>query len=691
MPATHSSLKQTHPTFLLLAIVFCFLPVTVIAQTPVARVDLSLSMPKPGDVERVTIEPGSGIRYTPESLLKLLPRFVATKGLYLARKSLQRGTIVLKNGEVLRWIAIDNYSIELQSDKGIRLFVLPAECSLTAPEKGLALRPAGGRVFQHTGDISIFNSSAGSAIALSYMPLEDALDRPNAPGFSAEFMCVDGLAPTTLSFKFWSTRRLKGQPLALIADSRPLERIILSSPTDADLEDLGLIVYTINLPQKLFLKMIDAGAVKLLAGQETFTLSADHLEALRDLASRMEGDVEVSQKPEEEPLFLIWDGRGKEGFMDARGNVVIAPRFDDVTHFREGMAAVAVGDKWGYIDRTGKLVIPPRWKEVASFSDGVAAVVDNYHIYAHSSLDYPITIKPCGYIDKTGRYVIEPSVERRMEQCPSFVGGLAPVCFSAILKSFFPDFADAGLCGYLDKRGGWAIKPQFVRDSQSVLPSNFSEGLTPVGLRGSRDPATEIWKGDYAYIDETGAAVFELKGYRQAYPFREGRARVVLGVDSTGFIDRTGRLLFKFETDEVGDFSAGRALVRDPRTKRYGYIDKRGKWAIPPNYARASPFSDGLASVCMEEQSRCAYIDTRGRVVIKMDKGRGAFHDGLALQYLHTRTIGPRPDFRNIYGYMNKSGKYVWVSPGGEYVFDDKWWRENYVGPPMPGVRRPHF
>ncbi|MBC7929113.1 MAG: WG repeat-containing protein [Rubrivivax sp.] len=647
-------------------------------------------MPKPVDVERVTIEPGSGTWHTPESLLMLLPRFVATEGLYLARKSPQRGTIVLKNGEVLRWIAIDNYSIELQSDEGIRLFVLPAECSLTAPEKGLALRPAGGRVFQHTGDISILNSSAGAAIALGYMPLEDARDRPNAPGLSAEFMCVDGQASTALSFKFWSTRRLKGQPLALIADGRSLERIILNSPTDAGLEDLGLIVYTINLPQKLFLKMVDAGAVKLLAGRETFTLSAEHLEALRDLASRMEGDVEVSQKPEEEPLFLIWDGRGKEGFMDARGNVVIAPRFDDVTHFSEGMAAVGIGDKWGYIDRTGKLVIPPRWKEVASFSEGVAAVVDSFHGYGHSSLDYSLTLKSCGYIDKTGRYVIEPSIERRMEKCPTFIEGLAPVCYDASLKLFIPDFADAGLCGFLDKRGQWAIKPQFVRDSQSALPSNFSEGLAPVGLRGSRDPATEIWTGDFAYIDETGRTVFELKGYRQAYPFRDGLARVVPGIEATGFIDRTGRLLFKFETSDVGDFSGGRALVRDPRTKRYGYIDKRGKWAIPPNYTRALPFSDGLASVCTEAQSQCAYIDTRGQVTIKMNRGGDSFHDGLALQYLHTRTIGPRPDFRNIYGYMNKSGKYVWVSPGGEYVFDDKWWRENYVGPPMPGVRRPN-
>lgn len=398
-----------------------------------------------------------------------------------------------------------------------------------------------------------------------------------------------------------------------------------------------------------------------------------------------------------EPLFRIWDARGKEGFIDAGGNLVIAPQFDHVTSFNEGMAAVGNGDKWGYLDRTGNLVIPMRWKEAAGFSGGLAAVVDTYHSYAHSDLDYSITLKSCGFIDKSGRYVIEPSVEPRLEQCPSFREGLAPVCYNDVLKLFFPDFADAGRCGFMDKSGQWAIRPQYLLASQFVLPANFSEGVVPVGLRGSYHPRTGFWKGDFAYIDRSGRKVFELNDFHQAYPFREGLARVVRlrsrierelvsGTATVGFIDHTGRLLFKFDTDEVGDFFDGRALVKDPQTKRYGYIDKSGKWVIPPNYVQATPFSDGLASVCAKDQSQCGYIDTQGHVILKTEKLGAAFHDGLALQYLHTRTIGLRPDFRNIYGYMNKSGKYVWVSPGGETFFDEKWWRENYIGPPVSNM-----
>jgi hypothetical protein len=78
---------------------------------------------------------------------------------------------------------------------------------------------------------------------------------------------------------------LRRQPLALIADGRLLKQIILHRPTDASLE--SLIIYPINLPRSLFLQLIDARIVKLRVGQRTYTLGADHLEALRDLASRM--------------------------------------------------------------------------------------------------------------------------------------------------------------------------------------------------------------------------------------------------------------------------------------------------------------------------------------------------------------------------------------------------------------------
>lgn len=64
--------------------------------------------------------------------------------------------------------------------------------------------------------------------------------------------------------------------------------------------------------------------------------------------------------------------KGRVGFHDMKGNVVIEPRFDFATPFEGGRAEVCVGcvkrpigehhkyegGKWGVIDRTGAFVVP---------------------------------------------------------------------------------------------------------------------------------------------------------------------------------------------------------------------------------------------------------------------------------------------------------------------------------------------
>lgn len=400
----------------------------------------------------------------------------------------------------------------------------------------------------------------------------------------------------------------------------------------------------------------------------------------------------------DEPLFRIWDGRGKEGFIDARGHIVIAPVFDTVTSFHEGLARVKKDGNWGYIDRTGQMIIPAQWRVAGSFDDGLAPVADNEHVYGKTQSGD--TTMSCGFIDKTGRYVIEPSSARRGVMCPFFKEGLAPLC------------DDQGRCGYMDHRGQWAIRTQLLFSRDSGDAAYFSEGLAAIVLRETEDQNTGTRTSDFAYIDKTGKTVFQLNGYSQVSPFRDGLAKVVrerswkLGrktrtATTVGFIDRSGRIKFEFKNtrtddpenyldehlgevfeDDIDEFYEGRACIKDPRTKRYGYVDQTGRWVIPPKYVEAQAFSDGLASVCTDEQTKCAYIDHQGRVILKMQSWGSEFHNGLARQYLFTRTIGKRPDFRNVEGYMNKSGKYVWVSPGGEYTMTKEWWRDNYVGPP---------
>ena len=43
-------------------------------------------------------------------------------------------------------------------------------------------------------------------------------------------------------------------------------------------------------------------------------------------------------------------------------------------HFSDGLAPVKVGEEWGYINAKGEMVIEPRFEEAFAFNDGVAMV-----------------------------------------------------------------------------------------------------------------------------------------------------------------------------------------------------------------------------------------------------------------------------------------------------------------------------
>jgi hypothetical protein len=60
----------------------------------------------------------------------------------------------------------------------------------------------------------------------------------------------------------------------------------------------------------------------------------------------------------EEGLARIVDPRGKVGYIDTTGKIVIAPQFDDAASFCHGKAEVAAGGKTYVIDRAGKTVAP---------------------------------------------------------------------------------------------------------------------------------------------------------------------------------------------------------------------------------------------------------------------------------------------------------------------------------------------
>jgi hypothetical protein len=417
---------------------------------------------------------------------------------------------------------------------------------------------------------------------------------------------------------------------------------------------------------------------------------------------------------------LIWDERGKYGFIDASGRVIIKPQFDGALPFTEGLAAVSTGNKWGFIDASGKTIIPMSYRAVSHFSDGLSAVT-----LAADAPPYA-----CGYIDHAGQFVIKPQHEFT---CRDFNEGFAVV-------GVYDETAGEDLDSYINKKGELAINGQYA------LAEPFSEGLARVN--------------DFSqtyFINREGATVINLKGYGgndtlsdeyvPAGSFSEGLAEVGIktfseaGYSLFGFVDKQGRIAFKLppQMRTEGAFQNGRALIHQERTENvkvrlgrgetiimrvdasaYGYIDAAGRVVIPARFGEANDFSEGLAVVRVgkpepsnrrdlsgsaaepyfnNDEGRWRCINRVGRVVImkcgeplareeldekfpEFGKGFGeGFVNGL---FFNKIEIGARPAGgarKTVYAYMDKRGSSVWTQPHGKNVVPPKWWRENFETP----------
>lgn len=197
--------------------------------------------------------------------------------------------------------------------------------------------------------------------------------------------------------------------------------------------------------------------------------------------------------------------------------------------------------------------------------------------------------------------------------------------------------------GYIDKRGRWAIWPQF----------DEAHSFTPDGLAVVR-------KGKTCYfIDKSGRTSIRPQTTRriqQLDNFSEGLATIWLADGKCGYIDRTGKIVIKAEFGSAGPFRHGLALVSKPGNTpgHRGFIDKTGRPVVPLSYyIDADGFSEGLAPVCRKEANgnlRSGYLGLNGDVAIGFSyREAQSFSDGLAFVSLPG----------GLYGYIDKTGKIV--------------------------------
>jgi hypothetical protein len=390
-----------------------------------------------------------------------------------------------------------------------------------------------------------------------------------------------------------------------------------------------------------------------------------------------------SSKNETKPTLLHQiKVKGKYGFIDNTGKIIIKPEYDYVGDFSEGLAVIEINKKYGFIDSLGNIKIFPEFDYADDFSNGFALIeIDQNR----------------GYINKEGKKIVPPKYKKAFSYENGFAGvrgqtddswqilnltGNEIVKFSLCRKPKYseglfltevPNVCEIGdiskmmseknRFGFIDTTGKWVIQPTYA------AASLFSEGLAAVEINGK-----------YGFIDKNGKVIIEPK-FDYVNSFHEGLAmfykynKTDNSISKLGYIDKQGNMVIDAKFDYASDFKNGFATigigdnsyntpdsyvlrngVEVSNTKEaryaYGFIDKKGNLISNPIYHIGHPedmyFDEEELSV-VKLDGKYGMINKKGELVISNTFNfLGRFHQGLAVAF-----IGEKG------GFIDKNGKII--------------------------------
>ncbi len=197
--------------------------------------------------------------------------------------------------------------------------------------------------------------------------------------------------------------------------------------------------------------------------------------------------------------------RGRWGYIDTKGNVVIQPQYEEARAFSETVAPVKSGGVWGFVGKDGLEKVAPQYEEFYIAEDGTE-----------------MTVK------KDGKWGLIDAQ------------GITKIPFQFDTPFWFQEdmavMTDGEKYGYIGQSGEWVIPAQF----DGCRP--FSGGVAVVSR--TTDSGDENITEQYALIDKTGQLITEfgkyyiygLRGVTNGYinvGFLEYDSSGILGVDGT--------------------------------------------------------------------------------------------------------------------------------------------------------------
>ncbi len=317
---------------------------------------------------------------------------------------------------------------------------------------------------------------------------------------------------------------------------------------------------------------------------------------------------------------------------------ILKNRFDQVSPFSNGVAAVRIGKSVGFIGLDGQF-LPSSKRVECQFKDGLsegylAAYVDGHW----------------GYLDTSGNWLVEPVYE----SAEPFKNDFAQVG----LHNSTPNLIPTNSFSYIDKHGK-LLKQCF----HSTKP--FEGGYAAVSILSTEQNSKPLW----GLIDKTGQWVLKPK-YSRIGPFINS-TRLIHDKQLVG-IFANGKITVPPQYAHIGRFSEGLASFRSINSDKVGFLDQEGKVVIPAQFAFAYDFAEGYAAVgyaatTTDLESKIGFIDRKGVMRIAPKFGSSSlssteqgpfyiqFRDGVCVipgcQYRHGKYQ------ESGYGYINKAGE----------------------------------
>lgn len=283
-------------------------------------------------------------------------------------------------------------------------------------------------------------------------------------------------------------------------------------------------------------------------------------------------------------LFLPYNKEEKWGYINQAGKFVIAPKYDGVGYFKNGIAIVSLNEKLGYINKRGENIVEPQFDEVAAFHNGLA-VFKKDELY--------------GLIDQTGVILLEPifkDISFSNENLFFAKKDSLYACYNAKAKQqLSPCYT--GVTAFKNgkaivaKKSGWGIIDSL---GKTVVPFQF-EKIQSLAINFLAE------KDNYTYfLSPLGDTLFFADSV-EVSAFSEGFA-LIFKNHKIGVINQNGEMVVDFKFDDYpnaavfGLFKNGHAKMYDAPSERFGLIDTLGNWSISPQFKNISFYSEIIAA-----------------------------------------------------------------------------------------------